>query len=299
MNIGFVGVGQMGIGMVLNLMTAGHAVQFYSRRQSPLTDEASGAGAARVQSLDDLGRWTDVVILCLTDTQATQEVVAALMPKLPARTLIIDTTTNDTDGPRQIADSLRMRGVAYIEAPVTGGVQQSRDGVLGAIVGADSEADFLAAQPILDTFSKKVAHIGPVGTAARAKLVSNFLALGTATLVIEVFKQARALGIDWKSLYELAQLGSGNSASLQRIVGRAVQGDHKGYVFSVANCHKDLEYLCQMGESTGTLSTLAPAFRDVHVQAVGAGLGQRFISELLEDVNQATERGSSDEPALR
>ena len=170
-------------------------------------------------------------------------------------------------------------------SPTLGGVApglRRDEGVLGAIVGADTIDAFKAAEPILGAFAKKAVHIGPVGTAARAKLISNFLALGTATLVIEVFKQARALDIKWEPLYELAQLGSGNSAGLHRIIGNAVEGNYKGYVFSVENCLKDLNYLCELGEQTGTASPLHPVLRQIHADAVEAGAGDRMISELLD-----------------
>lgn len=282
MKVGFVGIGQMGIGMALNLLRDGHELQFHARSETETVKEALAAGARRAPSLAELARSTEVIVLCLTDTPAVHQVLEALAPHLPAAGLVIDTTTNDTEGPKAFADLLGRHGARYVEAPVTGGVLQAREGVLGAIVGADTDDAFKAAEPILGAFAKKAIHIGPVGTAARAKLISNFLALGTATLVIEVFKQARALGIAWEPLYELAQLGSGNSSGLHRIIGNAVDGNYKGYVFSVENCLKDLGYLCDLGEQTGTASPLHPVLRQIHADAVEAGSGARMISELLD-----------------
>ncbi|HCY85509.1 MAG TPA: 6-phosphogluconate dehydrogenase [Desulfobacteraceae bacterium] len=285
MKIGFVGVGKMGVGMVLNLLNAGYEVDFFARRQSASVKEVLNQGAFQVRSLEELAQSTNVIILCLSNTKVTKEIICQLLPGLLAHSLIIDTTTNDVDGPKDIARILAKKDIAYVEAPVTGGVKQAREAVLGAIVGANSEESFHRVSPILNAFCKKVVHIGPVGIAARAKLISNFLALGTATLVIEVFKQARALGIEWAPLYELAQLGSGNSSGLQRIIGSAVDGDYKGYVFSVDNCLKDLTYLCELSEQTGTSSKLSPILRQIYQQATQEGLGDHMISELLDPSN--------------
>jgi len=287
MKIGFVGIGQMGVGMALNLVRAGHDLALFARRQSDAVNEVLDSGATQATTLEDLAASADIVVLCLTGTPAVKQMTAALMPGLTAGTLIIDTTTNDTDGPAEIAAMLAAHGGGYVEAPVAGGVKQAREGVLGAFVGADTADQFQTAEPVLRAFCKKAVHIGPVGMAARAKLVSNFLALGTATLVIEVFKQARSLGIEWEPLYELAQLGSGNSSGLQRIIGSAVEGDYKGYVFSVDNCLKDLGYLCDLGAETGTTSPLAPVLRQIHATAAEAGLGGHMISELLDPANEA------------
>lgn len=285
MTVGFVGIGQMGAGMALNLLAAGHDLKIYARSPSNAVNNVVKAGARQVASLAELAEEANVILLCLTGTQAVREVIDALALHLPAERLIIDLTTNDFEGPKVVSDMLKLRGVDYVEAPVTGGVKQAREGALGAIVGANTGEAYEATKPVLHAFCKKVVHIGPVGAAARAKLISNFLALGTATLVIEVFKQARALGIDWEPLYELSQLGSGNSSGLQRIVGNAIEGDYKGYVFSVENCLKDLHYLCELGEQTGTASALAPALRQIFDDAVSAGLGDRMISELLDPSN--------------
>ena len=202
-------------------------------------------------------------------------------PYFNSGVMVIDTTTNEQDGPEELAACLKEVGGHYVEAPVTGGVNQAKDGVLGAIVGCD-EADLKRAKDVLSGFCTKIERFGPVGMGARAKLVSNFLALGTATLVVETFKQARSLGVDWKKLYELAQLGSGNSSGLQRIVGNALKGDYRGYVFSIENTVKDFSYICKLAENNGDVPNLAPVMRSIYERALAHGHGDRMLSELLD-----------------
>ena len=211
MNIGFIGAGIMGHGMVLNLLGAGHDVSVIAHRNRAPIDDLVSKGAHEAPSMAQLAAGKDALVLCVTGTPAARSVVNGLAPHLQAGTLVIDTTTNAPDGPAQLADIVDATGAHYVEAPVTGGVQQARDGVLGAIVGCD-DALVEPATAVLSGFCKRIEHFGPVGMGAKTKLVSNFLALGTATLVIEAFRLARTQGVDWQKLYDLAQLGSGNSS---------------------------------------------------------------------------------------
>ena len=123
-----------------------------------------------------------------------------------------------------------------------GGPAQSEEGVLGGIWGGDIK-DFNNSKIFLKSFCKNVFNFGSVEKAAQAKLLSNFLSLITTTTVIEFFRSAKMLDIDINLLCDVAKLGSGNSGALNRIADKALQGDYKGYVFSVNNTLKDLTYI--------------------------------------------------------
>ena len=97
-----------------------------------------------------------------------------------------------------------------------GGPVQAEEGILGGIVGS-SEKNLDEAKLYLESFCKNIFHFGPVGVAAKAKLISNFLSLGTTTFVIETVKAAKHFNIDLQKLYDVAKLGSGNSGALNRI----------------------------------------------------------------------------------
>lgn len=290
MKIGFIGAGIMGHGMALNLLRAGHDLKVIAHRNRVPIDDLISHGAIEAGSYADLAVGSEVVVLCVTGTPVARTVIANLLPHLASGAMVIDTTTNEPDGPVEFATELAAAGIHYVEAPVTGGVKQAKDGVLGAIVGCD-EAVFSKAKDILSCFCKQVEHFGPVGMGARAKLVSNFLALGTATLVVETFKQARSLGVDWKKLYALAQLGSGNSSGLQRILGGALEGDYRGYVFSIGNTVKDFSYFCKLAENNGEAPELAPVMKSIYERAVAEGHGDRMLSELLDPALGDPEQG--------
>lgn len=275
MRIGVIGAGIMGHGMALNLLGAGHEVTVIAHRNREPIDDLVSRGALEVGTLKEMAASADAVLLCVTGSLAAREVLGVIVNDLPADSLVLDCTTNSPDAPAEFA---ALFGGRYVEAPVTGGALQAREGVLGAIVGCE-EAVFERAREILAAFCKQVERFGEPGMAAKAKLVSNFLALGNATLVIETFRQARELGVDWRKLYELVKLGSGNSAGLRRIMDAALEGDYGGYVFSVSNTAKDLGYFCDLIGEGG--SELAPVLRAIHERAAGEGKGDRMLSELL------------------
>ncbi len=281
MKVGLIGAGFMGHGMAVNILSAGHELHVVAHRNREPIEELVSRGALEDPSPAELAAQADVVVLCVTGTPAAERVIDQLKPALRPGMLVIDTTTNTSGAPEAFSSALAGIGVTYVEAPVTGGAQQARDGVLGAIVGCDTKLP-QDARDVLSCFCRQVEQFGAAGAGARAKLVSNFLALGTAALVIETFRKAKALDVDWQKLYELAQHGSGKSVGLDRIVGGAVAGDFKGYKFSVDNCVKDLSYFTELAEQNSCESDLLSALLGMFSSAASDGHGNRMISELLD-----------------
>jgi len=281
MKIGLIGAGLMGHGIGVNILAGGHELQVVAHRNRTSVENLVSKGAIEAGSPQMLAMAADIIVLCVTGTQVAQIVIDDLKPALKEGAVIIDTTTNKAGGPETFETMLKATGVTYIEAPLTGGVAQAEQGVLGAFVGCDGDIPDQAHE-VLSCFCSRVERFGPVGAGARAKLVSNFLALGTAALVIETFKKARALDVDWQKLYDLALLGSGKSVGLERIVGNALAGDFEGYKFTVSNSLKDLTYFDELSKTNSCDSSLLSALIEVFSTAASAGHQTRLISELLD-----------------
>ena len=98
-----------------------------------------------------------------------------------------------------------------------------------------AEEDFNDVSAVLKPCCQTIERMGNIGSGTKAKLVSNFLALETATLVVEAMKAARDFGVDWEKFYKLASRGSGQSMSLDRIAPKAIKGDYDSYAFSIKN----------------------------------------------------------------
>lgn len=281
MKIGFVGVGIMGHGMAGNLLDKGFDLTVIAHRNRGPVDDLVGRGAAETETLGDLSRRSDVIILCVSNSKVVDRVISELKPHLRAGQLIIDCSTNEPESSRRIAKDLAALEIGFAEAPLTGGIRQSADGELGALVGAEP-AVFEKVRPVLDAFCKTVEYFGLPGTGQTAKLINNYMVLGIAGLVIEAFKQADTAGVDWKKLYDVAICGSGDSGVLRRMIGSAIEDNFKGYVFDVRGAHKDLSYYTRLSEQLGGTSPLTKAVTAIFEQAENAGHGDRMISELLD-----------------
>ena len=170
--------------------------------------------------------------------------------------------------------------IIYAESPVMGGPTQSEEGVLGAIVGCDQN-HFNNVKNILTNFCKDVFYFGTVGMGAKAKLVSNFLSLGTTTFVIESIKAAQILGIDLKKFCDVAKLGSGNSGALNRIADKAIKNDYKGYIFTVNNTFKDMTYINELLKDIPNAEKLSSLTKSFYKDAKNKGYGELLISELI------------------
>ena len=200
--IGFIGIGYMGYGIALNLVNNYDLTVFAHKNRKPI-DDLVQKGAKEAIDLEELASLSNIIIMCVTNTPVAVDIIGEIAPHLQKKTMIIDITTHKADGSIQIFQKLNSLDIMYVESPVMGGPVQAEEGVLGAIVGCE-EKDFEFAKEILMNFCKDVFYFGPVGMGAKAKLVNNFLSLGTATFVIETLKAADKLGIDLKKLYDVA-----------------------------------------------------------------------------------------------
>ena len=171
--------------------------------------------------------------------------------------------------------------VSYVVSPVMGSKNESIKGILGSIWGGDKDK-FNESKIYLDTFCKNIFNFGGVEKASAAKLLSNFLSLLTTTTVIEYFKSAEKLDVDWKKLFEVAKLGSGNSGALNRIAEKAISGDYKGYTFSVSNTLKDLTYINELLKDLPQAEKFSSIAKTFYEESVEKGNGDFLISELIQ-----------------
>jgi hypothetical protein len=275
--IGFIGAGYMGYGMAHNLLKNNYKLSVIVHKNKNPIEKLIAQGATEVNSLKDLGKINNVIIMCVTSTKVALEIINKILPFLKEGTLVLDITTHHSAGSIEMNSILNTRNIRYVESPVMGGPVQAKDGILGAIVGANNE-DFDYAKKILLNFCKNVFHFGKIGMGAKAKLISNFLSLGTATFVIETLKAANHLNIDLHKLYDVAKLGSGNSGALNRIADKAILGDYKGYVFSVNNVLKDLTYINELLKDLPNAEKLSSLTKSFYQEAVDKGQGDLLMS---------------------
>ena len=279
--IGFIGVGYMGYGMAHNLIKNNYNLSVICNKNRNPIDKLVAQGAKELKNYKDLCDFSNIIIMCVTNTPIALEIINKLKPYLKIDTMIIDITTHHSNGSIEINNLLSSNKIKYVEAPVMGGPVQAEQGILGAIVGSKKE-DYEDAKKILLNFCKEAIYFGEIGKGAKAKLLSNFLSLGTTTFVIETLKAANHLNIDLQKLYDVAKLGSGNSGALNRIADKAINDDYTGYVFSVKNAVKDLTYINELMSEIPNADKLSHLTKSIYEEAVKNGKGDLLMSELIK-----------------
>jgi 3-hydroxyisobutyrate dehydrogenase-like beta-hydroxyacid dehydrogenase len=282
MRIGFIGVGLMGQGMVVNLMKAGHELTVLAHRNRAPIDEVVSRGAREARDLGELARDAAIILICVSTAEAVETLVGSLSAHLEEGQIVIDATTSTPQVSRRLAAELARRNVRFAEAPMTGGPEQVVAGEAGALVGAD-DSTFQIIEPVLRSYCGRVAHFGPVGAGHTAKLISNYLACGMVMLIADSYGAARRANIDWKKLYEVQLQGSTNSGALKKMIGPALDGNFDGYRFSIANAAKDMRYYCDLAQTLGELTPLAQAAGGMLQSAAETGDGEQNVSRLLEE----------------
>jgi 3-hydroxyisobutyrate dehydrogenase len=213
--IGFIGLGNMGLPMVRNLLRAGHAVQAFDVVPAAV-EKAVAAGAVAASDIGAVLTGAGVVITMLPAGQQVREVYLGadgIIARAAAGTLLIDCSTIDVETARAVHGAAAAAGFAMLDAPVSGGVAGAEAATLTFMAGG-SAAAFAAGKPILERMGKAVIHAGGPGNGQAAKICNNLI-LGISMIgVSEAFALAARLGLPAQTLFDVSSKSSGQCWSL-------------------------------------------------------------------------------------
>jgi 3-hydroxyisobutyrate dehydrogenase len=215
--IGFIGLGNMGLPMARNLIKAGHPVCGYDVSAAAL-DKFSAAGGISVRSLDVTSLGVDLVITMLPAREQVREVYLApggVLASAKPGTLLIDCSTADVETARAVAAAANVNELEMLDAPVSGGVAGAEAGTLTFMVGGGDQA-FARAKPVLEAMGKIIIQAGAAGSGQAAKICNNMILGISMIAVCEAFVLAEKLGLDPHKLFEIASQSSGQCWSLTR-----------------------------------------------------------------------------------
>ncbi|PZO67820.1 MAG: 3-hydroxyisobutyrate dehydrogenase [Paracoccus denitrificans] len=206
MKVGFIGLGNMGAPMALNLQRAGHQVVGFDPVAIP--DGITSAASAQAAATD-----ADVVITMLPNGKILQAVAAEIIPAMRAGAILCDCSTVDVDSARLVADQANAAGLGALDAPVSGGIGGAAAGTLTFMVGG-ADAAFAAVQPLFDIMGGKTVHCGPSGAGQSAKICNNMILGVTMIATCEAFALADKLGLDRQKMFDVVSTSSGSSWSM-------------------------------------------------------------------------------------
>jgi len=213
--IGFLGLGNMGLPMALNLIKAGHAVTGYDVVAAAVGKLAAAGGTA-AKSVAAAAAAGEIVATMLPAGKEVRDVyldAAGVLASAAPGTLLIDCSTIDVETARAVAGAALAKGFAMLDAPVSGGVGGAQAGMLTFMVGGSAEA-FARAKPVLEAMGKTIVHAGGSGNGQAAKICNNMI-LGVSMIAVsEAFVLADKLGLDRQKLFDVSSKSSGQCWSL-------------------------------------------------------------------------------------
>ena len=277
--VGFLGLGVMGRPMAENLSKAFAVVGFD-------VQEARLAGLEKVERADsagELARSCPVVCLSLPSAAVVEQVVLGpdgLAGTLREGALLIDLSTSLPSTSRRIAERLAPRGIAFADAPVSGGELGARSAALAIMVGAAAPT-FERCKPYLSAMARSVVRVGEVGAGNIAKLVNNMIVGSAFAVIAEGFALAARNGLDPDTLYQAMREGWAGSSVLD-VSGPAIAAGDYRPGGTIDMLQKDLSYARAVAMECDMPTPMTAAVLELLVAAQAAGHGARSQPALFE-----------------
>ncbi len=283
--IGFVGLGIMGRPMVANLRAAGYAVTVWNRSR-PGIEEALRAGATEAAGPAAVADQADVFITMVTDSPDVEAVITGpggAMEGLRAGAVVVDMSTISPAVTRGLAARLAERGVAMLDAPVSGGDAGAIAGTLSIMVGGEAEV-VARVRPIFEVLGGTITHVGPVGAGQTVKLCNQVAIAGTLEGVCEALTLAQKSGVDPARMLEAISAGAAGSWQMSNLGPRIIDRDFAPG-FMVRLLQKDLRLALAAAQAVEQPLPVTALVHQLfhHLQAAGAGAdGTQALARVLE-----------------
>lgn len=264
--IGFIGLGIMGLSMARRLLEAGHKVTVYNRTASKAAPLVA-LGAAQAATPRDAARGNEIVLSIVTDSPDVEAVLLGKDGAVQAaekNALFVDMSTIAPETARKVGRELESNGVAFLDAPVTGGDVGARDGTLSILVGG-GKAELERAREVFSVLGKQITHFGPVGAGQTAKACNQILCALNMTGIVEALHLAKLSGLDQSLVVEALGAGAGGSWALEKLGSRIAKGDFNPG-FYVDLIQKDLRIVQDAAKPLG-------------LPLEGTGLAQRLFAD--------------------
>ncbi|TSD83489.1 NAD(P)-dependent oxidoreductase [Mycobacterium sp. KBS0706] len=272
MKIGFSGLGQMGKPIALNLLGGGGDLVVHDIRADAFPEfEAKGA---RTTTAPALLAAADVVFLCLPSAPVVRALLLGehgLAEHLGPGRIVVDLSTITYTATTEIANALEARGVAFLDAPVSGMEARARDGTLTVMCGGRRDV-FDAVKPYLHRIGTKVLYMGASGSGQLTKLINQLLFDINAAALAEILPMAVKMGLDPENVAEVVNSGTGRSYASEFFVPRILEGSFSaGYPMKAA--YKDLISAAEISAGRGIPLPVLAAATATYQQALLKGHG--------------------------
>ncbi|WP_448212138.1 NAD(P)-dependent oxidoreductase [Colwellia sp. MEBiC06753] len=279
--VAFIGLGVMGYPMAGHLAKAGHEVSVYNRTQEKAIAWAEEFGGQHFPTPRQAAQDCEFVFCCVGNDQDLSSVCLGedgILVGMVKGTVLIDHTTASAETARELATQAAKQGVAFLDAPVSGGQAGAENGVLTVMVGGE-KADYERAQPVMAAFSRFTQLMGPIGSGQLAKMVNQICIAGVVQGLAEAFTFAENAGLDADLLVETISKGAAGSWQMENRYKTMFAGEYN-FGFAVDWMRKDLAIAFAEAEKNGTelpMTKMVDGFYE-EIQAMG---GNRWDTSSL------------------
>ena len=285
MKIGFVGIGNIGRHLATNLISAGFDVTVFDLDSSAV-EHLVQVGATGASSPSEVASVCDTVFTCLPSVKAITQVVAGedgLAQGFRPGSVWIDMSTNDLHELQRLAGVLAEKGVATLEAPVTGGAHNAESATITILVGGDEQI-YRNHTSAFAAMGGRVFYIGELGKASIIKVITNMLAFIHIAATAEAYMLAAKGGIDLRLAWEVIKASSGNSFIHETESTTILSGSYD-IGFSLDLSCKDLGFATQLGREFDVPLEIATLVEQINMRArdeYGGSAGSPMVAQLLE-----------------
>jgi 3-hydroxyisobutyrate dehydrogenase len=282
--LGFIGIGLMGASMVLRLLEAGQNVVVWNRSQKKILPVLK-MGATEASSIAELVKAVEIVLMCLTDTKAVEQVVfgdSGVASVATKDKLLVDLSSMRPDVTRKFAIQLKAEsGMGWVDAPVSGGVAGASAGTL-AIMAGGAVKDVERVRPVVNAFAQHFTHMGESGAGQVTKLCNQIIVGTNVATIAEAVSFAEKSGIvDATKLAEALKGGWADSQPFQIMAPRFASRTTKPVIGHANTMLKDLVTACDVAAENGAPVPMATLASEAFQKLSSIGYGEKDIGEIM------------------
>jgi len=271
--IGFIGLGTMGKWMAINLIKAGFPLKFFARRKE-VVEQMTAQGGKAFPSLKDLARESTWIILCLPNTESVESVLFerdGIAEVLQPTQVVIDCGTIHPLATRKFSESLKKRGVPFLDAPISGMEARAKAGTLTIMVGGEKDI-FEQVRPALAAMGNKVIYAGASGNGQMMKLINQVLFDIHCAAIAELLPMAVKMGLDPEQTCEVIRTGTGQCFAIDNFAPLILEGNF-GPGYPLAGAYKDMVHVVEISSAHRIPLPVSAAAMVTYQMALDQGLG--------------------------
>ena len=283
MKLGYIGIGLMGKPMTLRLLAAGHEVAVWNRSREKLAAVAA-KGAKAMNSPADVARASEIVMMCVMDQKAVEEVLFGkngIAESKKKNLLIVDFSSIAPASAREFSKKLEKDGIGLIDAPVSGGVAGAEKGTL-AIMAGGREEHVERVRPVVMHLAQRFTRMGPSGAGQMTKLCNQVIVGSLLSVIAEAVRLAEVGGVDAKMLPEALKGGFADSLPLQIFGARMAARTFEPVLGTNAVMLKDLKNAAAVAKEHGLPLPMAGGAAERYQLLVKQGKADADASTLVE-----------------